>query len=217
MLDPSFAIVDDHKLVRDGIDAALIPFMKQKGRQYSSGGDFISSTKDNEMPPDLVLLDFNMPVVSGSEALTEMLKRWPTMKVIMVTNEKSPEVITDCIMKGAKGYLLKEECSARFLAESMKNVLSGQKPMSAQAQSIFDRHRHLSTPKESVRSANPFDLRRREVQILKLVAQNLQNKEIATQLGLSVNSVRGYRRSAMSKAGVHNILDISQLVVSANL
>lgn len=215
MHDIFLAVIDDHKLVRDGIEASLALHAKYKVKQFSSGGDFISSTRDTGMLPDLVLLDFNMPVLTGIDTLEQSMKRWPSLKVVMVSNEENVNIVGKSMGVGAKGYLFKGECSGRFLNESIKTVISGRNSFTTRAQAVINSF-VSSGQEEMICPKNKLGLRTREVQILKLIAGGLQNKEIATELAIAVSSIRRYRREAMIKAGVHNVLEISRFVNTHN-
>ena len=151
-----------------------------------------------ENPPDVLLMDINLPGMSGVECTARLKDRMPELQVVMITVYEDAEVVFSALKAGACGYLLKRSTPAEIL-EAVCEVHQGGAPMSGEiARMVVGAFRAPSpkTPADSPMSA-------REKELLDLLAQGLPNKTIAERLGLSPMTIKSYLKSIYEKLHVH--------------
>jgi len=184
-------IVDDHPMVVEGIRTMLnqLPQVEVAGHATNAAsclGYFINNSAD------LVLLDINLPDESGIEVCKKLMKRDPTLKIIALTNFDQITFLQNMKAAGAKGYLLKNS-SADDIEKAIQIVMSG---------SEFWLGR--DTSKASIEDHNQMLLTRREVEVLKLIAEGFTNQQIADKLFVSASTVDSHRKNLISKLHVKN-------------
>lgn len=190
-------LADDHELFLEG----LAELMKKKpdieliGRA-KDGTEAISQAVN--LKPDIILLDITMPELSGIKALKQILPKVPTVKAIMLSMYNSRELIVESLRAGAVGYILKE-CTSDELYESIKTVMMGNFYIARSSLEVLveDYLRLLRADERN--SARLLSEREREV--LKLLADGKNAKEIAYDLSISKNTVDVHRRHIMEKTG----------------
>jgi DNA-binding NarL/FixJ family response regulator len=179
-------IADDHPIYRSGLRALLetIKPLRIIG-EASSGAEAL--TMAHELRPQLVLMDVNLPDLTGIEATKTLSRKYPAMGVIIVTMLADKDTFLSAIRAGARGFLLKGANSDE-VCHAIKAVHFGGLAFdSCSSQWVID---HLTKPPTETR---PFpELTDREHEILELIADGLGNAAIARQLGLSVKTVRNY-------------------------
>ena len=180
-------VVDDHPVVRQGV-AGLVggqPDMSIVG-QASNGREAIQQFRTYH--PDIVLMDLQMPEMSGLDALIAIRDEAPDARIIVLTTYVGDAQILRAIKAGARGYLLKSSLH-RELLETIRAVHAGKKSLSAEASYELAEH------------ATDETLTPAEVRVLRLIAEGNANKEIAEQLSVSEETVKGQVRNILSKLG----------------
>jgi DNA-binding NarL/FixJ family response regulator len=180
-------VVDDHPVVRKGV-AGLVdgqPDMSIVG-QASNGREAIQQFRAHH--PDIVLMDLLMPEMSGLDALIAIRDEAPDARIIMLTTYAGDAQVLRAIKAGARGYLLKSALH-RELLETVRAVHAGKKSLSAEASYELAEH------------ATDDALTPAEVRVLRLIAEGNANKEIAEQLSVSEETVKGQVRNILSKLG----------------
>ncbi len=211
-------LVDDHFMVRDGIRAILEDQEQYKVvGEASNGLDAIDLVRDLE--PDIAICDIRMPEMSGIETVQKMIAEGFATKTIMLSMHDSDEYILQSISAGADGYLLKGASKEEFL-KALSVVSKGEKYFSGDVSSILVRKIKSSNddtisaptsvdqPVEK-KASNPFDLTKRESQILKLAISGMTNKDIAEKLEISKRTTEVHRFNLMKKMEVKNVLELS--------
>ncbi|HTY10480.1 MAG TPA: response regulator transcription factor [Bacteroidota bacterium] len=194
----SVAIVDDDKEVRDGI-AVLI-----NGTEgYRCVGAFANAEEALERIPgspiDVVLMDINMPQISGIECVTKLKLREPRLQIMMLTSFEDDEKIFQSLVAGASGYLLKKTPPAKLL-EAIEEVHHGGSPMSNQiARKVVETFQRSGPP-----AGETVGLTAREQEILSHLAKGYRYKEIADTLFISVETVRTHLRNIYDKLHVRS-------------
>ena len=193
-------IVDDHEMVREGLKAMLVA-----EPDFAIVGDAANAEQTLEMierqHPDVVLLDIRLPGMSGIDLCRTIANQHPQTAVLMLTTFTDENLVAQCIQAGARGFIVKD--IERFdLKRSIRAVARGEAfidPKAAVAVLAQLRRAMQVNPEPS-----PEPLSTQQIVILRLVAQGLSSREIATQLYLSENTVKGYVQEILHRLGVKN-------------
>ena len=193
-------IVEDHTLLRDGLATIISsdPAMEVVG----GAGNGLDAVRQAVLyKPDLILMDINMPVMNGTEALIDIKKREPKIKVMMLTAHIAEEYVRDCLHAGADGYVMKHATREELMAGIYK-VLNGRSYLSPEvSEQIVNRYIG------GVNATSPSaweTLCKREREVLKLVAEGNTNKMISSLMCISVKTVEKHRSNLMKKLNLHN-------------
>jgi DNA-binding NarL/FixJ family response regulator len=151
-------------------------------------------------PPDVVLMDISLPGMDGITATAKLKEKHPDVDVIMLTVYDDNDKIFDALKAGASGYLLKQ-ASPDELCRAIFDVNAGGAPMSAEIARLVVEAFHRPASNENT---EVFNLSKRETQIVQLVAKGLANKEIAADLGISVETVRVHLKHIYEKLHVRS-------------
>lgn len=143
--------------------------------------------------PDVLLMDIRMKEKSGLDASAEILEEFPDAKILLLTTFSDDEYIVKALKLGAKGYLLKQDYAS--ILPALEAVCSGQTVFGTEIMSRIPELIHSG----SSFHYEDYDISRRELEIIRLIADGLSNKEIASQLFLSEGTVRNYLRSILDK------------------
>jgi DNA-binding NarL/FixJ family response regulator len=199
-------VVDDQTLFRTGLTSLLGEDERvEVVGQAVDGADAVKQTI--KLKPDVVLMDIKMPNVDGIEATRQIVEGVPGIKVLILTTFETDSQVIQALKAGASGYVLKDS-SAAAIVSSIVAVMSGEKVMaSAVANRVLDMLTGTATPKEF------YDgLTNREIEILKLLANGMANKQIAYRLKISEKTVRNHVSNMYEKLGIY---DRSQAVLYA--
>ena len=199
-------VVDDHALFRRGLEMVLEqePDIEVVG-EASDGTEAVQVA--SETTPDVVLMDVRMPRRGGIDACTAIKDAVPSTKIIMLTISDEEADLYDAIKAGAMGYLLKE-ISIEEVASAIRAVHGGQSLISPSMASKLlnefasmikrtDERAQLPTPR----------LTDREMEVLRLVAKGLNNRDIAKQLYISENTVKNHIRNILEKLQLHSRME----------
>lgn len=194
-------LVDDHALFREGLRMIVSsqPDMEVVGE---ANDGLEAAIKAEELKPDLILMDIQMPVCDGIEATRRIKKDQPSVIIVILTVRDDEEKLFDAIKSGAQGYLLKQMNSQELMA-MLRQAINGEAAIPPRlAARMLEEFRRLSSllPVES--SEEIYDLSRREQEVLGLVAEGFSDKEIATHLTISLHTVKTHLRNILSKLQV---------------
>ena len=190
------SIVEDDEGLRDTLSRYVTTRGFRCASAHSSAEDALRELPD--IKPDVVLMDINLPRKSGIECVRELKSLIPTSKCIILTAFEDAELIFQALSAGALGYLLKGVRPARLL-ESIREVHEGGSPMSSQIARKIVAH-FQKPPKEPISEAQ---LSEREKEVLACLAKGLLYKQIASQMGISMATVRTYTQRIYEKLHVH--------------
>jgi DNA-binding NarL/FixJ family response regulator len=207
-------IVDDHALLRSGLRALLTdnPSFEVVG-EADNGRDAIRAV--GQYGPNLVLMDLSMPDMNGMEAITEIKRRYPEVRVLVITLHKSEDYVHAALKAGANGYILKDATPDEFRV-AIRNVLAGKTYLSMDVSANVVSG-YLGGGK-SVGASNTYDsLTHREREVLKLVAEGRSNREAADFLSLSVKTVEKHRANLMTKLNVKNSAGLTAYAIGKGL
>jgi len=188
-------LVDDHILVRRGFRRLLEddPGIVVAG-EASSAEEAIALNA--QLAPTVILMDYALPGVNGITAMRDILKASPSSVVLMLSMHSEAALVQRALEAGARGYMLKSATDLD-LPDAVRRAAAGARvldPRLAQA---------AGAPAEGTR-----DLSARETEVLQLICEGLSNRDIATRLSLSVNTVAVHRANIMSALGVHKTAEL---------
>ena len=211
-------IVDDHALFRRGLEMVLDeePDIELVG-QASDGAEAVE--KAAESLPDVVLMDIRMPRSSGIEACRAMKEAAPSAKIIILTISDEEEDLFEAIRAGASGYLLKD-IPLDEVAEAVRAVDGGQSLINpSMAGKLLTEFATLARRDGEARAQEvpAPNLTDREMQVLKLVARGMNNRDIAKELFISENTVKNHVRNILEKLQIHSRMEAVMVAVREKL
>jgi NarL family two-component system response regulator LiaR len=201
-------VVDDHPVVRDGLKMMLLAFDDLVQIGEAENGQAALACCDQHIP-DVILMDIMMPVMDGIQATRAILKKYPQVKIIMLTSYPKDDLIQESLEAGATGYLLKN-VAIDTLAEAIRSAYSGQSSLAPEVMKALIRNKTGSTKTGS-------DLSKREIEVLALVAQGMSNEEIAKRLVISTATARHHVSACIQKLGAANRAEAAALAIKHDL
>ncbi|MGB5317000.1 MAG: response regulator transcription factor [Robiginitalea sp.] len=192
-------LADDHQIMLDGLKAILTRDRSVTVVGTANNGLEVLEFLKKE-PVDVLLLDLQMPVMDGLETTMHVKKTYPEVKIIMLTTNDEGSIITSLFKVGATGYLLKN-ASKEYLMQGIKDAYEGKKVVSSHlTEKIIESLKEQPKTKEGNRPM----ITKREIEVLKLIAQEYTTQEIADQLFVSMNTVATHKRNLFVKMDVKN-------------
>ena len=191
-------LIDDHNLFRSGVKALLArqPDFEVVG-EAADGLEGLKRAK--QLKPDVVLLDLNMPGISGREAVKMLVEELPRTQVLMLTVSEDAEDLMDTLKSGARGYLLKN-IDADYLVESIRRAARGEAVMSPQMTSKLVRGLQTGGAEVVLPQAAVKDkVSPREREVLALLARGASNKEMARELQLAESTIKIHVQNILRK------------------
>lgn len=207
-------IVDDHTIMRDGLQALLGSEPEfEVIATASDGREALLLMKTQR--PDLILMDLSMPKTSGVDAIGHIKRKFPQIKIVALTFHKEDKYIHTTLEAGADGYVLKDD-SRTELFSAIRNVLAGKRYLSP---SIVDRvvSGYLSRSDQIEERPSWEVLTPREREVIKLIAEGYRTKEIANYLSLSHKTVEKHRTNLMRKLDLHSTAAVTAYAISNGL
>ncbi len=197
-------VVDDQELFRRGLIMLLSGDTDIE--VVGEAADGISATDlAVTTAPDVILLDVRMPRRSGVEACRAIKEAVPSAKIIMLTVSDEEADLYESVKNGASGYLLKDS-SIEEVAQAIRVVNEGQSLISpSMAVKLIDEFKQMSKPERETGPA--LRLTERELEVLRLVAKGLNNREVAKQLFISENTVKNHVRNILEKLQLHSRME----------
>jgi DNA-binding NarL/FixJ family response regulator len=199
-------IVDDHALFRRGLDRVLSsePDIEIVG-EAADGVEAVQRVE--ELLPDVVVMDVRMPRASGIEAARQLRSTAPGTKVMMLTVSDLEEDLYEAVKAGVSGYLLKE-VAIEEVADAVRAVAAGQSLVSPSMTSkLLEEFNVLSRRADERQRSLTTKLTDREVEVLRLVAKGLSNREIGSELYISENTVKNHVRNVLEKLHLHSRME----------
>jgi DNA-binding NarL/FixJ family response regulator len=202
-------IVDDHAVVRTGLRLLLDtqPDMETVGEAGSVDEAIVGA---RELEPDLVLLDLTMPGKPGLQAMPDLLREHPDLKVMILSMEDDPRYVRDAFAAGARGYLLKEAVANEVVVAIREVAAGGRYVHPELGARLVDTDRSTGPPAD-----NPLSEREREV--LTLLALGHTNHEIAKQLFISVRTAEAHRAHIMKKLNLASRAELVRYAIANGL
>lgn len=208
----SIAIIDDHKIVIEGLTLMLLNASNIKLIGSAQTGEKALKLIKHKKP-DVVLLDINLPDINGTNLCKILLKENKNTKIIALSMHKESSIIKLMLKNGASGYLLKSVGQDELIT-AIKDANNGKTYIGeATKEIILNTFQNTNSKKES-----PFpSLSRREKDVLKLIFDEYTTQEIADKLHIGFGTVETHRRNMMSKLGVRNTAGLVKVTLEYNL
>lgn len=209
-------LVDDHKIMRDGLKAIL----RQNGDfrvvgEAETGAAAVQLART--LKPHLILMDINLPGLNGIEATTEILRHQSDARIVILSMYDDEASVVQAIRSGARAFVLKK-ASDIDLIEALRTVAKGGSYLSPQVSDRLLTRIQRGQLDDSGPGASILDtLTPREQQVMRLVADGKTSKEVAVMLNLGVQTVRSYRKTLMKKLGVNNVAGLTQIALACGL
>jgi DNA-binding NarL/FixJ family response regulator len=198
-------IADDHAMVRDGVKNLI-----QQNKDLVVVGEARSGNETLELydklQPDLLIMDISMPDMNGMEVSRAILARNANANIVILSMYDDEDYISRCLEYGVKGYVVKNE-SGSELEYAIKSVLQGKNYFSRQAQDVIFKKYSQNVSKKK-QTEDTVNLTKREVEIIKLIADGLTSQQMADRLFISPRTVETHRANVMKKLTVKNAIEL---------
>jgi DNA-binding NarL/FixJ family response regulator len=208
-------LAEDHVVVREGLRVLIEADgdIKVVGEAIT-GREAVLMTK--KLHPDVVVMDIAMPLLNGIQATQQILGASPKIKVLVLSAHADPEYVDQLMALGVVGYLTKQT-SAEMVARAVREVHSGGTFFSPSvAKHLRDHYRKPTFPSRSFKRDN-IRLTSRETELLQLIAEGHVNKQIASDLGISIKTVEKHRQHLMEKLNIHDIAGLTRYAIAAGV
>ncbi len=207
-------LAEDHALLREGVRALVAPEPDlQVVGEAMDGREAIRAAEEHQ--PDLMILDLSMPRTNGLEAMQEIKRVCPTIRILVLTAHKTEDYVFSALQSGADGYVLKESTAAELLM-AIRSVLAGERYLGpAIANQVIAGYlggKDTSAPRSAFN-----ELTTREREVLKLIAEGYRNKEIADYLCISPKTVEKHRASLMERLNLRTVPALTAYAIEKGL
>lgn len=207
-------IVDDHQIIRDGIEAMLLS--ENNIEVVGTAPDYKSLLKiHNYQNTDLLILDISLPDKSGIEIARQFSEKFENMKILMLSANTNEENIIESIKAGAYGFLHKDTSSNEFI-EAIYSVYNGEEYFGEKLSKIIYKS-YRTHVKYKNQSDNQLNLTDREIDVIKLLSNGLSSKEIANKLFISPRTVESHKANILSKLNLNNNIEIVKYAIKEGI
>ena len=210
MTQSHILLADDHSLILEGV-RRLIENHYQVVGSADNGKSLVEAAF--RLKPDLVILDIGMPILNGIDAAREIKKGLPALKFLFLSMQTNPIYLRKALDAGASGYVLKSGASEELLKAIAIVMRGGSYVSPGFGQEVIESILHW--PEKSNRVV--IELTDRQREILQLIAEVKQNKEIADIVHVSVKTVEFHRGRLMAKLGAHTVAQLTRLAIEEGL
>jgi DNA-binding NarL/FixJ family response regulator len=204
-------IADDHEVVRHGLRSLLEAQPAwQVVAEASDGREAVAHAR--QLKPDVVVMDLSMPGLNGLDAAIQILKESPSTEVLVLTVHESEEVARRVLAAGARGYMLKSD-AGRELVVAVQSLLEHRVFLTSRISDMVLKGYVQGVGSLTDEEFSGRQLTAREREVLQLLAEGKSNKEVATILRISVNTVEVHRASLMKKLDLHSITELVRYAI----
>ena len=208
-------LTDDHQIVRDGIKAMLsdvegIQIIAQAG----SGKELFDLLKTKNA--DVIILDIELPDMSGIDICRQVTQEYPDTRILILSMYTGEEFIFKAISEGAKGYLPKNT-NREELVMAIKSVSENREYFSPVISGIMLKSYIQKAKSRNTNAIDLTDLSKREIEILRMLAEGYQNTEIAEKLFISIRTVESHKSHVMQKLEIHTTVELVKFAIRNKL
>jgi DNA-binding NarL/FixJ family response regulator len=212
--DVRVLLVDDHDLFRSGLKNLLEEQGVQIVGEAANGQTALRSV--SELAPDVVVMDLNMPGLSGVETTRQLASIAPLTRVVVLTISIDDEDVMNAVMAGACGYLLKDS-SIQELVAGIQAAAAGESRISPQIASKLLQRLRSQTASEDAAETIRTELSDREIEVLKLIANGKDNAQIARELYISPKTVKNHISNILMKLQIENRIQAAVYAVRSGI
>lgn len=210
-------IADDHQFILESIEILISTMPDYEVVRICSNGAEVLKTLEEHSDIEIVLSDFSMPEMTGIELTYQIRQRFPKVKVILLTVSEDAQTIQEAFQAGVSGYIMKKAGKAEF-EEALKTVASGKKYYSESVVfELLNRNKQVSDLVNETVEDKIENLSNREIEIVKLIAQEFSTNEIAEKLFLSPATVETHRHNILKKLGIKNAIGLVKFAIKNKL
>jgi DNA-binding NarL/FixJ family response regulator len=208
-------LVEDHTIVRQGLrllieaegDIEIVGEAKTGREAVQMAGD---------LNPDVIVMDIAMPLLNGLQATRQILKNAPATKILILSAHSDPEYVEQVVKAGALGYLVKQ-ASGEALARAIRELQKGKTYFGPSIAGRLKRGHQKSPDKTGRQKNRDAQLTSREAELLQLIAEGHVNKQIASELGISIKTVEKHRQHLMEKLNIHDIAGLTRFAIATGI
>ena len=213
LMETKVLLVDDHTILREGLKMVLDsqPQITVVG-EADNGRQAVELAE--KLMPDVIVMDIAMPNLNGLEATRQIKKRWPQIKVVILTMHENQQYLMQIVKSGATGAVLKRSAGTELLT-AIRAAATGQSYFSPTIASMMLEDYRVRLSDDGVE--DPEILTEREREVLQLVAEGKTNQEIADSLFVSIKTVQTHRGHIMEKLGVHDRTDLVKYAIRTGM
>ena len=209
-------IVDDHPLFRDGLKSLV-----ERSANYQTVGEAGSGAEAVslafELKPDLITMDVSLPDMSGIDAVRDIMKVVPSVQILMLSMYPKLDYVAEAFKAGARGYVVKEATSARLI-QAFDTLCRGEYFVDGQVSQDIVVKLMAGSASEAVIQDELYGLlTAREQQVLRMVAEGMTSREIATRVNLNTKTVENHRANLMKKLDVHSKMELVRYAAKLGL
>jgi DNA-binding NarL/FixJ family response regulator len=208
-------LADDHMVIREGLRALLatesdieVLGEAENGRQ--------AVEMALKLKPNVILMDMAMPSLNGMEATHQLRTTLPEIKILVLSAHSDDAYVEQMMALGAVGYLIKQT-SFQVLAEAIREVYKGNRFFSPAIADHFRNRDWKSTDLPEPIKSKLSALTSRETEVLQLVAEGKANKQVASELSISIKTVEKHRQNLMGKLNIHDTAGLTRYAISAGI
>ncbi len=207
-------LADDHLILREGIRSLLgkVSDIEVVG-EAGEGGETVA--KVEQLVPDVVLMDITMPGMSGLEATKQIKRKYPQVKVLILTIHETKQYLSQMLQAGASGYVVKTTAASELIS-AIRAVYQGDVYLYPSITRMLVED-YLQRAEGGEAAISYEGLTNREREILMYIAEDKKNKEIADLLGISVRTVQAHRTNLMDKLGAHDRTELVKYAINKGI
>jgi DNA-binding NarL/FixJ family response regulator len=208
-------LAEDHVVVREGLRILI-----EADGDIKVVGEAVTGReavlKARQLHPDVIVMDIAMPLLNGIQATQQILSESPKSKILILSAHADPEYVDQLMALGVVGYLTKQT-SAEIVARAVREVRRGETFFSPSvAKHLRDHYQKMGAPSRSFKRNN-IRLTSRETELLQLIAEGHVNKQIASELSISIKTVEKHRQHLMEKLHIHEIAGLTRYAIAAGV
>jgi DNA-binding NarL/FixJ family response regulator len=208
-------LAEDHTIVRQGLrllveadgDIEVVGEAK-------TGREAVQKTGD--LHPEIVVMDIAMPQLNGIQATRQILKAFPATKVLILSAHSDPEYVEQVIKEGAMGYVVKQ-VSGEVVAKAIRELHKGKTFFFPSIAKRLSEDYQKSPGEVGLRKKHGIQLTSREAELLQLIAEGHVNKQIASELAISIKTVEKHRQHLMEKLHIHDIAGLTRFAIATGI